>query len=77
MINTSVLHCAAVKSDKERTSIPTFYFLCEDDVIGPVQEEEEAPTIYRNFTYVEYFEKFWGTTFATESCIDSFKASTT
>ncbi|EFH50558.1 hypothetical protein ARALYDRAFT_910681 [Arabidopsis lyrata subsp. lyrata] len=62
MTNTSVLHCAVVKND----------------VIGPVEElineEEESPAIYGNFTYVE---KFWGTTFATESCIDSFKASTT
>ncbi|AEE82890.1 putative flavanone 3-beta-hydroxylase [Arabidopsis thaliana] len=76
----SVLHRAVVNSDMERISIPTFYCPSEDAVISPAQElineEEDSPAIYRNFTYAEYFEKFWDTAFDTESCIDSFKAST-
>ncbi|EFH48777.1 predicted protein [Arabidopsis lyrata subsp. lyrata] len=76
----SVLHRAVVNIDKERISIPTFYCPSEDAMIGPAQElineEEDSHAIYRNFTYAEYFEKFWDTAFATESCIDSFKAST-
>ncbi|EOA21019.1 hypothetical protein CARUB_v10001353mg [Capsella rubella] len=76
----SVLHRAVVNSDKERISIPTFYCPSEDAVISPAQElineEEDSPAIYRSFTYAEYFEKFWDTAFATESCVDSFKAST-
>lgn len=69
-----------MNSDMERISIPTFYCPSEDAVISPAQElineEEDSPAIYRNFTYAEYFEKFWDTAFDTESCIDSFKAST-
>ncbi|GLT64658.1 hypothetical protein SLA2020_371370 [Shorea laevis] len=73
----SVLHRAVVNCEKERMSIPTFYCPSPDAVIGPAEEliDDENPAVYRNFTYAEYYEKFWNRGLATECCLDMFKAS--
>ncbi|KAK3228210.1 hypothetical protein Dsin_008072 [Dipteronia sinensis] len=72
----SVLHRAVVNSDKERISIPTFYCPSPDSVIGPAMElvDQHHPAVYRNFTYGEYYEKFWNKGLATACCLDMFKA---
>lgn len=76
----SVLHRAVVNTDKERLSIPTFYFPSTDAVIGPAQElinGQASPAVYKSFPFVEYWDKFWDRSLATASCLDAFKASTT
>ncbi|XP_031258081.1 protein DMR6-LIKE OXYGENASE 2-like [Pistacia vera] len=57
----SVLHRAVVNCDKERISIPTFYCPSPDALIGPAKEliDHNHPAAYRDFTYAEYYEKFW------------------
>ncbi|KAI9174511.1 hypothetical protein LWI28_018413 [Acer negundo] len=72
----SVLHRAVVNSDKQRISIPTFYCPSPDSVIGPAKElvDQHHPAVYRNFTYGEFYEKFWNKGLATACCLDIFKA---
>ncbi|KAM2879549.1 hypothetical protein FF1_015030 [Malus domestica] len=71
----SVLHRAVVNCNSERISIPTFYCPSPDAVIGPAKEliNYDHPAMYRNFTYAEYYEKFWNKGLATECCLDLFK----
>ncbi|KAJ6752376.1 hypothetical protein OIU85_002776 [Salix viminalis] len=73
----SVLHRAVVNSEKERISIPTFYCPSQDTVIGPPEEmvDDDHPAVYRDFTYGEYYEKFWNRGLVKECCLDLFKAS--
>ena len=75
----SVLHRAVVNCNKDRISIPTFYCPSPDAVIGPSPElvDDDHPAVYRNFTCEEYYTQFWNRGLATESCLDTFKASTT
>ena len=75
----SVLHRAVVSRDKERISIPTFYCPSSDAVIGPAKGlvDQDLPAVYRDFTYAEYYKKFWNRGLATECCLDMFKASST
>ncbi|KAL7595015.1 hypothetical protein Lser_V15G30202 [Lactuca serriola] len=70
----SVLHRAVVNCEKERISIPTFYCPSRDAVIGPASElvTEDEPAVYRQFTYGEYYDKFWNRGLATENCLDMF-----
>ncbi|KAJ4728008.1 2-oxoglutarate (2OG) and Fe(II)-dependent oxygenase superfamily protein [Melia azedarach] len=71
----SVLHRAIVNSSKERISIPTFYCPSPDAVIGPAPHliNDDNPALYRDFSYSEYYEKFWNRGLATETCLDMFK----
>ncbi|KAJ4952926.1 hypothetical protein NE237_029758 [Protea cynaroides] len=74
----SVKHRAVVNCNKERISIPTFYCPSPDSVIQPAEEliDDEHHTVYRSFTYGDYYQKFWNRGLATENCLDLFKAST-
>ncbi|KAK8702365.1 hypothetical protein V6N13_020721 [Hibiscus sabdariffa] len=72
----SVLHRAVVNCKAERISIPTFYCPSPDamiraapQLIDPVQH----PSIYRNFTYSEYYDMFWKRGLNAETCLDMFK----
>ncbi|TQE12801.1 hypothetical protein C1H46_001447 [Malus baccata] len=71
----NVLHRAVVNCNSERISIPTFYCPSPDAVIGPAKEliNYDHSPMYRNFTYAEYYEKFWNKGLATECCLDLFK----
>ncbi|XP_026656573.2 protein DMR6-LIKE OXYGENASE 2-like isoform X2 [Phoenix dactylifera] len=73
----SVLHRAVVNSNSARISIPTFYCPSSDAVIKPPGSlvDQEHPSIYRSFTYAEYYEKFWDHGMNSESCLDMFKAT--
>ncbi|KAH9647640.1 protein DMR6-LIKE OXYGENASE 2 [Citrus sinensis] len=74
----SVLHWALVNCDKEGISIPTFYCPSPDAVIAPAKDliDERHLAFYTNFTYAEYYQKFWNRGLAAEGCLDLFKAST-
>ena len=63
--------------NKERISILTFYCPSNDALIGPTKDliDDNHPVVYRNFTYAEYYEKFWNRGHATECCLDMFKTS--
>lgn len=71
----SVLHRAVVNCDKERLSIPTFYCPSPEALIGPAKElvDEQNPAVYKDFTYAEYYEKFWNKGLASACCLDMFK----
>ncbi|KAM5571395.1 protein DMR6-LIKE OXYGENASE 2-like [Rosa sericea] len=71
----SVLHRAVVNCNKERISIPTFYCPSPDALIGPAKEliSHDQPAMYRNFTYAEFYGKFWDRGLAKECCLDLFK----
>ncbi|KAK4746074.1 hypothetical protein SAY87_012386 [Trapa incisa] len=71
----SVLHRAVVNCEKERISVPTFYCPSPDAVIGPAKEliSDENPAVYRNFTYHEYYDRFWNRGLAKECCLDLFR----
>ncbi|CAK9170329.1 unnamed protein product [Ilex paraguariensis] len=70
----SVIHRAVVNCNRQRISIPTFYCPSPEAVIGPAPllVDNDHPAVYRNFTYQEYFEKFWNRGLATQSCLDVF-----
>ncbi|KAJ1408351.1 Oxoglutarate/iron-dependent dioxygenase [Sesbania bispinosa] len=72
----SVLHRALVNSEKERMSIPTFYCPSPDAVVRPAPQliDADHPAQYTNFTYSEYYHKFWNRGLSKETCVDMFKA---
>ncbi|KAH9678357.1 protein DMR6-LIKE OXYGENASE 2 [Citrus sinensis] len=74
----SVLHRALVNCDKERISIPRFYCPSPDAVIAPAKDliDERHLAFYKNFTYAEYYQKFWNRGLAAEGCLDLFEVST-
>ncbi|XP_068305773.1 protein DMR6-LIKE OXYGENASE 2-like [Pyrus communis] len=71
----SVLHRAVVNCNSERISIPTFYCPAPDAMIGPAKEliNHDHQAMFRNFTYAEYFKKFWNRGLESECCLDLFK----
>ena len=71
----SVLHRAVVNNRMERLSVPTFYCPSPDAIVEPAKEliDEQNPTLYKSFTYADYYHKFWNRGLATESCLDLFK----
>ncbi|KAI3929941.1 hypothetical protein MKW98_004095 [Papaver atlanticum] len=73
----SVLHRAVVNCDKERFSIPTFCCPSKEAVIRPAFQlvDDEHPSLYKDFTYTEYFGKFWNQKLGTESTLDIFKTT--
>ncbi|KAI3963611.1 hypothetical protein MKW92_005731 [Papaver armeniacum] len=74
----SVLHRAVVNCHKERFSIPIFCCPSKEAVIGPASQlvDDEHPSLYKDFTYAEYFAKFWTQKLGTESTLDFFKRTT-
>ncbi|WOL07116.1 hypothetical protein Cni_G15853 [Canna indica] len=72
----SALHRVIVNSESETISVPTFYCPSPDAVIAPAEAlvDEEHPSVYRSFTYGEYYDKFWNRGLQRESCLDMFRA---
>ncbi|XP_057745814.1 protein DMR6-LIKE OXYGENASE 1-like [Arachis stenosperma] len=72
----SVLHRALVNCEKERMSIPTFYCPSPEALVGPAPQlidQHNNPPKYTNFTYAEYYHKFWNRGLSKETCVDLFK----
>ncbi|XP_068634238.1 flavanone 3-dioxygenase 2-like [Aristolochia californica] len=71
----SVWHRAIVNSVKERISVASFLCPGTGAVIGPAKQlgSEESPAIYRDFTYDEYYKKFWSRNLDDEHCLELFK----
>uniref|UniRef100_A0A0D6QZS0 Fe2OG dioxygenase domain-containing protein n=1 Tax=Araucaria cunninghamii TaxID=56994 RepID=A0A0D6QZS0_ARACU len=70
----SVLHRAVVNSRKARISIPTFYCPSPEAIMAPAPalvDSEQLP-LYRSFSYMEYYQKFWSKELQGKSCLDYF-----
>ncbi|KAG6736463.1 hypothetical protein POTOM_060763 [Populus tomentosa] len=57
----SVLHRVVVNCDKERISIPSFYYSSRDTEIGPAKDliDHDHPAIYRKSTCGAFNERLW------------------
>ncbi|CAI9764802.1 unnamed protein product [Fraxinus pennsylvanica] len=71
----SVWHRAVVNAEKERLSVASFLCPCDSAVISAPEPltSDGSPTIYRNFTYAEYYKKFWSRNLDQEHCLELFK----
>ncbi|CAL5323433.1 unnamed protein product [Camellia sinensis] len=71
----SVWHRALVNADKPRMSVASFLCPSDDALISPPKEltEDGTGAIYRNFTYAEYYKKFWSRNLDQEHCLELFK----
>ncbi|XP_022769765.1 protein DMR6-LIKE OXYGENASE 2-like [Durio zibethinus] len=71
----SVLHRAVVNCKEERISIPTFYCPSPDAVMRPSPQliDKDHPPFYTNYSYSEYYQKFWKRGLNAETCLDMFK----
>lgn len=73
----SVWHRAVVNADKPRMSIASFLCPSDDALISPPESlvEEGSVAVYRDFTYAEYYKKFWSRNLDEEHCLELFKNS--
>ncbi|RCV44047.1 hypothetical protein SETIT_9G342600v2 [Setaria italica] len=71
----SVWHRAVVNSDRERLSVASFLCPCNDVELGPARKlvTAETPAVYRNYTYDEYYKKFWSRNLDQEHCLELFR----
>jgi salicylic acid 3-hydroxylase len=71
----SVWHRAVVNSDRERMSVASFLCPCNHVVLGPARKlvTEDTPAVYRNYTYDEYYAKFWSRNLDQEHCLELFR----
>ncbi|XP_058105051.1 flavanone 3-dioxygenase 2-like [Magnolia sinica] len=71
----SVRHRAIVNSNKERISVASFLCPANDAIISPAKQliTDESPAMYKNFTYDEYYKKFWTRNLEKEPCLELFK----
>lgn len=71
----SVWHRAIVNSDKARMSVASFLCPCDSAKISAPKllTEDGSPVIYQDFTYAEYYKKFWSRNLDQEHCLELFK----
>ncbi|KAL2492062.1 2-oxoglutarate (2OG) and Fe(II)-dependent oxygenase superfamily protein [Abeliophyllum distichum] len=71
----SVWHRAVVNADKARMSVASFLCPCDSAVISApeILASDGSPIIYRNFTYAEYYKKFWSRNLDQDHCLELFK----
>nr|GLL38847.1 protein DOWNY MILDEW RESISTANCE 6 [Ipomoea trifida] len=71
----SVWHRAIVNTDKPRMSVASFLCPGEDAVISAPKPllGDGMPAVYRDFTYSEYYSKFWSRNLDQEHCLELFK----
>lgn len=72
----SVWHRAVVNAGNERLSVASFLCPQGDATIGPARglATDESPAIYREFTYDEYYKKFWSRNLDDEHCLELFRS---
>ncbi|XP_030441431.1 protein DOWNY MILDEW RESISTANCE 6-like [Syzygium oleosum] len=74
----SVCHRVVVNTDKPRMSIASFLCPSDDAMISSplsLLEDGHGP-IYRDFTYAEYYKKFWSRNLDQEQWLELFKNQT-
>ncbi|XVF10190.1 hypothetical protein REPUB_Repub07fG0161400 [Reevesia pubescens] len=71
----SVWHRAIVNADKERMSVASFLCPCDHALISPAKPltEDGSGAVYRDYTYAEYYSKFWSRNLDQEHCLELFK----
>ncbi|XP_073045146.1 protein DOWNY MILDEW RESISTANCE 6-like [Primulina eburnea] len=71
----STWHRAVVNSHKPRISVASFLCPNNDAIIKAPKQliEEENASLYREFTYAEYYEKFWSRNLDEGHCLELFK----
>ncbi|KAL3521721.1 hypothetical protein ACH5RR_019870 [Cinchona calisaya] len=71
----SVWHRAIVNADKARLSVASFLCPCDQAVMSAPKAltADGSPVIYRDFTYAEYYKKFWSRNLDQEHCLELFK----
>ncbi|KAK4483417.1 hypothetical protein RD792_010604 [Penstemon davidsonii] len=71
----SVWHRAVVNADKARLSVASFLCPCDGSTISAPKELTNGgdSSTYRDFTYAEYYKKFWSRNLDQEHCLELFK----
>ncbi|KAK3042837.1 hypothetical protein RJ639_001110 [Escallonia herrerae] len=71
----SVWHRATVNADQARMSIASFLCPHDDATISAPEKlsNDGSQAVYRNFTYTEYYKKFWSRNLDQEHCLELFK----
>lgn len=71
----SVWHRAIVNPDNARISVASFLCPGDDAIIGPPKAltDNGSAAIYRDFTYAEYYSKFWSKNLDQVHCLEFFK----
>ncbi|KAK8571083.1 hypothetical protein V6N13_025640 [Hibiscus sabdariffa] len=71
----SVWHRAIVNADKARMSVASFLCPYDHALISPAKPltEDGCGAVYRDFTYAEYYSKFWSRNLDQEHCLEIFK----
>lgn len=71
----SVWHRAVVNADKPRLSIASFLCPCDSANIRAPEEltSRGDSSVYRDYTYAEYYKKFWSRNLDQEHCLELFK----
>ncbi|CAN6285899.1 unnamed protein product [Urochloa humidicola] len=73
----SVWHRAVVNADRPRMSVASFLCPGNDVLIGPAAKlvADGSPAVYRDYTYAEYYAKFWSRNLDQEHCLELFRTS--
>lgn len=76
-IYKSVWHRAVVNAEKPRLSVASFLCPFDDALIGPAKPltQDGSKPIYRDYTYAEYYTKFWSRDLDQEHCLELFKTN--
>ncbi|XP_071929279.1 protein DOWNY MILDEW RESISTANCE 6-like [Coffea arabica] len=74
-IYKSVWHRAVVNADQPRLSVASFLCPCDHAVISAPKPltADGSPVVYRDFTYAQYYKKFWSRNLDQEHCLELFK----
>ncbi|KAL8551125.1 hypothetical protein ACS0TY_000269 [Phlomoides rotata] len=76
----STWHRAVVNAQKPRISVATFLCPSNSAVIKAPKElingDDESQSIYKDYTYAEYYEKFWTRNLDQGHCLELFKTTT-
>ncbi|KAL9372001.1 hypothetical protein Peur_034245 [Populus x canadensis] len=71
----SVWHRAITNTDKARMSVASFLCPYDNALITPPKAltDDGTGAVYRDFTYAEYYKKFWSRDLDQEHCLELFK----
>ncbi|KFK27729.1 hypothetical protein AALP_AA8G421900 [Arabis alpina] len=73
----SVWHRAVTNTEMPRLSVASFLCPADCAIMSPAKplweaEEDESKPVYRDFTYAEYYKKFWSRNLDQEHCLENF-----
>ncbi|KAG7556365.1 Oxoglutarate/iron-dependent dioxygenase [Arabidopsis suecica] len=74
----SVWHRAVTNTENPRLSVASFLCPADCAVMSPAKplweaEDNETKPVYRDFTYAEYYKKFWSRNLDQEHCLENFR----